>query len=476
MGISSLMSISCLVVIQTLVYGFVLWFGLFLLTRSTERKLHYTGIGLGMYALALAFDLLGALSLTSEQNDFFLRIHWGILLLPSVFWTGAAIQLFPEESNQKDTLKKIWQWVLPVGLILSSLYFWPNVLWSPPSQLPNLAGYLVFAGMSILPLIIGIWVIKTTLRGWQQTGKEIRRAVGLILTAALFFALGSGIVLLQFDWFPHTWVILALSFDLELLGFAVAYLDAFEQSESLWPDFIRSFAASALAALVFGGQVAFAMAISTGITLPMVILLLTTIGVAILTQVFADPIQICLDRLVFARFPRLHQERAELRAVAATLPRRSDAINLLALDEAEFSKLTRRALSHFGDLPKLASSPLTRLPIIETRLIARGAPINTLERASELKILLAESIERLKPSASNTHNTSDEWRFYNALYYPYIIGFRLYGRRPEYPIQSKEIQTILTWFRTTVPERTLYNWQNAAAALIAKDLREQNTH
>ena len=33
---------------------------------------------------------------------------------------------------------------------------------------------------------------------------------------------------------------------------------------------------------------------------------------------------------------------------------------------------------------------------------------------------------------------------------------------------------ILDWFRTQVPQRTLYNWQNAAAALVARDLRERS--
>ncbi|NDJ55255.1 MAG: hypothetical protein GYB68_19460, partial [Chloroflexi bacterium] len=32
---------------------------------------------------------------------------------------------------------------------------------------------------------------------------------------------------------------------------------------------------------------------------------------------------------------------------------------------------------------------------------------------------------------------------------------------------------VIEWFRAQVPERTLYNWQNAAAKLVAQDLREQ---
>jgi hypothetical protein len=294
------------------------------------------------------------------------------------------------------------------------------------------------------------------------------------LVASIFFALGSGFVLLNLDWIPHTWTILAIGLDLELLGFAIAYLDAFEQGETFLPDFIRSFATSALAAVLFGGQVAFAMAISTGVTQSMMELLLASITLAILTQVFSEPIQVGLDRFVFARLPRLRQERAELRSAANALPRNAMTREIDSLDEDVFLRITRRALSHFGDLPKLASSPLTHLPIIEKRLNARNAQPKTLERAAELKNLLAESIERLKPPSGETFGTSDEWRFYNALYYPYVVGLRPYSRRGNYQTLTPENKTILTWFQTTVPERTLYNWQNAAAALIANDLREKN--
>jgi len=147
----------------------------------------------------------------------------------------------------------IWQGVLLVGLILSSLYVWPpavlnrSIVWNLTRQTPNSLGYFIFIGMSALPLLTGGWLIQTTVRQWQRTRQEKRRAIGLILTATLFFALSSGIILLQVDWLPkmstshpHTWAILAISFDLELLGFAIAYLDAFEQGEALWPDFLRS--------------------------------------------------------------------------------------------------------------------------------------------------------------------------------------------------------------------------------------------
>ena len=55
------------------------------------------------------------------------------------------------------------------------------------------------------------------------------------------------------------------------------------------------------------------------------------------------------------------------------------------------------------------------------------------------------------------------------------MGLKPYSRRANYYDLDPESQAALEWFRSQVPERTLYNWQNAAAALVAQDLREQNS-
>jgi hypothetical protein len=103
----------------------------------------------------------------------------------------------------------------------------------------------------------------------------------------------------------------------------------------------------------------------------------------------------------------------------------------------------------------------------------RGAPNETLEPAIELKALLAESVARLKPRGQNGFGTSDEWRHYNALFFPYIVGLKPYSRRATHERLDPAAQQALDWFQALVPERTLYNWQTAAAKLVARDLREQ---
>jgi hypothetical protein len=303
---------------------------------------------------------------------------------------------------------------------------------------------------------------------------QTKRSLGVILVATLFFALGLGLLIIPLNWLPRSWVMLSISLDFVALGLAIAVLDAFDEGETLLPDMIRSLASAFFAVLLFGALVISAMVLGVGVTFAMIALLLATTATAIATQVFVDSIQTALDRLTFFRAPHLRQARADLRAAASALPRLDDALDLKSLDEAEFARLTRRAISQLGDLSRLAASPLTRLPLVTTRLAARGASGDTLDRAIELKAVLAESILRLKPRDKGGFGTSDEWRHYNALYFPYVAGLKPYSLRAEQNGLDPTAHEALAWLRASVPERTLHNWQNAAARLVAKDLRERS--
>jgi hypothetical protein len=297
--------------------------------------------------------------------------------------------------------------------------------------------------------------------------------LGLVLVATLFFGLGIGLLLVPFDLLPRWLLVLGIGLDLALLGFGIAATDALGLGEALLPDFWRSFVYSLFIVLLFAGQVVLAIMLSTGVNLAMVALLLATTMTSIGIQVYADPLQSGLDWLVFARIPRVREARAEARVVASAVPRTRELLDPSTLTEEQFVHLTRRALSQMGNLPRLAGSPLTRLPIVEQRLDDRDVEDTTLERAAELKALLTESIERLKPRGQEDFGTSDEWRHYNALYFPYVVGLKPYSRRADYVDLDEASQSALEWFQTQVPERTLYNWQNAAALLVARDVLEQ---
>ncbi|MCK6630151.1 MAG: hypothetical protein L6R45_33870 [Anaerolineae bacterium] len=321
-----------------------------------------------------------------------------------------------------------------------------------------------------LPFLAALFWLVALLYLWPGASQRMRT----LLCVAVCWLIG-GTVLFAFPpaWLPRGWVLAALTVDFILLGLAAAVADARDEGQALLPDLFRSFDYSLGYALLFGGLVTAAMVWGTGLTFPMLALLLAVLAAATITQTFADAVQSNLDRLAFAHLPHLRRARADLRAAAGALPRLGPPVDFATLDEAEFTRLTRRALSHLGDLPRLAASPLTYLPIIETRLAQRNAPDNTLERAAELKSLLVESIDRLKPRDQGEFGATEAWRYYNALYFPYVAGLKPYSRRAD-PLNGHNpvSHQALEWFQTQVPERTLHNWQNAAAKLVAQDLKE----
>jgi len=261
-------------------------------------------------------------------------------------------------------------------------------------------------------------------------------------------------------------IVLWISADLLMLGAIIAVWDAMDAGESLLPDMLRSFISSFLMIIIVVGQVLVIMPAMTQTTIMLILALITTV---IVVFAFEIPLQNGLDAIILSRFPRVRQGRQEARLAETIAIRRVE--NPALDDEAEFIRYTRRALSHYGDLSKLATSPLTNLTIIQHRLAGRGVPDDSLERAKELKNLLHECILRLKPNGAE-FGTSDEWRHYNALYFPYVAGLKPYRLRAMN--HDDEHAEVLAWFRSQVPERTLYNWQNVAATLIAKDLRERN--
>jgi hypothetical protein len=422
------------------------WLGLFLLARGSHPRLRLAASGLLFYAAALA---------THDPN-----VSLVLRLLPPILWVGAILYLDQRVTDKHPTLFMLWKRILlPVTLLLAG-FFLIN---------PSASSTSPFTWISLFIGLTPLFWILMLIQDFISLLRP-RQAAGVLFTATLFFALGEAFLVLPADWFPQQYVLPAIGIDLLFLGFCMAWFDAFDEGETFLPDMVRSFV---LTVMIFAGQVGFMIAIQTGLTEEMQALLTTTIFASVLMSVFGNGLQNKLDELAFARLPSVREARARLQTESAILSRKDAEIDLSALSEEQRSRLTRRALSHFGDLTRLASSPLTQLPVIESRLKIRNTPDTTLDRASELKSLLTESIMKLKPQSNKKFDTTDEWRFYNALFFPYVAGLRPYSKNQEKDLASHEKEAI-NWFQAFVPERTLHNWQNAGAKLIATDLWEKN--
>ncbi|MGB9306850.1 MAG: hypothetical protein WCB92_25195 [Mycobacterium sp.] len=439
------------------------WLGLYLLARDPRKPvLVLAAIGLGGFALVVALDAVRTVSVTHTQLLSQVEIY--LAAVPSVAWFAVLVEL----SRPCDSWRTRTRELLLVAGVAALTLFGAMLAGSVNGPLRT-GHWLMFAVISVSTL--GAMIVAV-LRPAQP-----RPVAGVVVVATLFFALANAILIIPLGLVPSWLALASTGFDVLALGVAVALWDAFDEGQALRADMLRSFAGCSLVAAPFGGQALVGLAVTRnepGAQTALTVLLFTSLAISIAVQVLADPLAGLLDRLAFAKSPTLRADRAALRNTGAALPLRSDD-PLIEVDDDTFARLTRRALGHYGDLTKLVASPLTALPMIDARLAARGAPDHPLERANELKAVLADGIGRLKPRDGGDFGTSEQWRYYNSLYFPYVVGVRAYAQNATAAGLDPTARQAWQWLVTEVPQRSLHNWQNAAARLIAADLRGRVT-
>lgn len=441
--------------LSALVFSLSWWLGLYLLARDPRKPvLVLAAIGLTSFATVVALDAIRTVSGSALLSS----VEVYLVTVPGIAWFAVLLEL----SRPRDTWRSRAAEVVAVGAVAVGAFIGAAMAGNVDGPV-RIGHWVMFAVISLSSLGA---MLRAVFGPWQP-----RPVVGYLVVATLFFALGNAIVVIPLGLVPSWLALASTGFDVILLGVAVAMWDAFDEGQALRADMLRSFVATGVVVALFGGQALIGLAV-TGPQTALTVLLFTSLAIAISVSVLADPLAGLLDRLAFSRSPGLRADRAALRRTGAALPLRSTN-PLDGLDEDTFVRLTRRALGHYGDLSKLVASPLTALPAIDECLAARGAPDQPLERANELKALLADRIARLKPRDGGEFGTTEEWRYYNSLYFPYVVGVRAYAQNATAAGLDPVARQAWQWFVTEVPQRSLHNWQNAAARLIAADLRGQ---
>jgi hypothetical protein len=439
--------------LSALVFSLSWWLGLYLLARDPRKPvLVLAAIGLTSFAAVVALDAVRVVSGLHALSS----IEIYLVAVPGIAWFAVLLEL----SRPYDTFRSRAGEVALIAVVAALAFFGATMAGNVDGPL-RMGHWVMFAVISLSSLGAMLWAVFGP---WQP-----RPVVGYIVVATLFFALGNAILVIPLGLVPSWLALASTGCDVVLLGVAVAMWDAFDEGQALRRDMLRSFVATGVVVVLFGGQALIGMAL-TGERTALTVLLFTSVAIAVSINVLADPLASVIDRLAFSRSPDLRADRAALRGAEAALPLRS-ANPLESVDNETFARLTRRALGHYGDLSKLVASPLTALPVIDERLAARGAPDQPLERANELKAVLADRIARLKPRDGGDFGTTEQWRHYNALYFPYVIGVRAYAQNATAAGLDPVARQAWQWFVTEVPQRSLHNWQNAAARLIAADLR-----
>jgi len=439
--------------LSAVVFTLSWWLGLYLLARDPRKPvLVLAAIGLTSFASVVALDAVRVVSGLHVLSS----IEIYLVAMPGIAWFAVLLEM----SRPSETWRSRAGEIVLIAVVATLAFVGAAMAGNVDGPM-RFGHWLMFAVISLSSLGAMLWAVFGP---WQP-----RPVVGYVVVATLFFALGNAILVIPLGLVPSWLALASTGCDVVLLGVAVAMWDAFDEGQALRGDMLRSFVATGVVVVLFGGQALIGLAV-TGQQTALTVLLFTSVGIAIAINVLADPLAGILDRLAFSRSPALRADRAALRRTEAALPLRSTN-PLDDVDEDTFARLTRRALGHYSDLSKLVASPLTALPIIDERLAVRGAPDQPLERANELKALLADRIARLKPRDGGEFGTTEQWRHYNSLYFPYVVGVRAYAQNATASGLDPVARQAWQWFVTEVPQRSLHNWQNAAARLIAADLR-----
>jgi hypothetical protein len=443
--------------LSAVVFALSWWLGLYLLARDPRKPvLALAAIGLCGFAAVVALDAVRVVAHTGLLS----HVEIYLVALPGVAWFAVLLEL----SRPCDSWRARTGELLLVGAVAALALVGAAMAGSVDGPLRN--GHLVMFA------VISTSTLGAMVAALARPAQPVPVA-GLVVVATLFFALGNAILIIPLGVLPSWLALASTGCDVLGLGVAVALWDAFDEGQALRADMLRSFWATGAVAVLFGGQILIGIAVTRQETVAqtaLTVLLFTSLAVAIAVQVLADPMAGMLDRLAFFRSPTLRADRATLRRTESALPLRSTH-PLADVDDETFARLTRRALGHYGDLSKLVASPLTTLPVINERLAARGAPDQPLERAIELKALLADRISQLKPRDGGDFGTTEQWRYYNSLYFPYVVGVRAYAQNATAAGLDPTARQAWQWLVTEVPQRSLHNWQTAAARLIAADLR-----
>lgn len=439
--------------LSALVFSLSWWLGLYLLARDPRKPvLVLAAVGLTSFATVVALDAVR----TQSGSTVLSSVEVYLVTVPGIAWFAVLLEL----SRPRDTWRSRATELVAVTAVAVGAFMGAAMAGNVDGPV-RLGHWVMFGVISLSSLGA---MLRAVFGSWQP-----RPVVPYIIVATLFFALGNAIIVIPLGLVPSWLALASTGFDVVLLGVAVAMWDAFDEGQALRADMLRSFVATGVVVVLFGGQALIGLSV-TGPQTALTVMLFTSLAIAISINVLADPLAGVLDRLAFFRSPGLRADRAALRSTGAALPLRK-AGPLDHIDDDTFVRLTRRALGHYGDLSKLVASPLTALPVIDERLAARGAPDQPLERANELKALLADRIARLKPRDGGEFGTTEEWRYYNSLYFPYVVGVRAYAQNATAAGLDPVARQAWQWFVTEVPQRSLHNWQNSAARVIAADLR-----
>ncbi len=512
-------TIDLLVLVPILGFGAFLWVGLFIITRATVQTPLTIVSFIGMLAQA-AYFFIRVLADTTEEGlqtgILISRFSWWANCIPVAIWFHMS-SLVARRGKSKAILTPAVTFFYTAGLFLSFIGTFSDLFLDYSGGGLD-KGKHVYVGvgsayeyyMLYLALVTGAALVNFGLTFYRlQTGKEatstaIKTQVGLLTIGAGLFMVGGVMLAIKFKFvinsFPDYVAYIFLLGGLGLFGYSIAQYGMLVGGKDTRRDFAYSFSSLLIMNLLYS-----VVLVLLGLNSP--ILGLAVVGLVTLNNALYDWGREILDRFFFSKDEQT--ARSEARNYATTLASQPVATHEIQAKESlpitvtennhtnhtselaiagkenekAFNDAVRKAITSLKNPPQLIQSPLLGLMLVGKRLKQQGLEDNRLNRAAILKSLFIELLERLRPAENITYGTTDAWRYYNVLYFPYIREVskkqayaearRLAEERRKNGIREPgEIEKVLEWL-SEVDEDTYYKWQRRASDTIASILREE---
>jgi hypothetical protein len=501
------------IVVATVSFSAYLWVALYLLSRTTlfSPLIIASFIGSLVQAAYFAHNVVVNIVTGVETGELINRLGWWTNTLPIAIWfhisllmkrLGKPSGIFP--------LPAILAYCCALTITLGG--FSTNFFIDYHAIFPDRPGHLYapvgsfYWAFIVYFGAVGISAMFNFLRLYQnmQKGREpstpaIRQKVLMLAWGALFFLAGGVYLALKVNFFwteaPDLPAFASLLIGLGLFAYAITHYDLLIEGRGINRDFTYSFSAILLVNIIYTGLIAL-----SGFTSPVMILLL--VGLVTTTHTLYDQGRNVLDKFFFNKEEQTARSEARdyaselaihpveipgpLPMEVAPVEKQNPVIEEETegtLGEKAFKNAVRRAITGLKNPTQLVKSPLLSLKIVEQRLKIDDQEDNRLNRSAALKSLLIELIERLRPNESTISGTTDAWRFYNVLYFPYVREVskkNAYSearrlaeeRRRNGQKEAGELEQALVWL-SDIDEDTFYKWQRRASDMLAEFLMEE---
>ena len=250
--------------LSAVVFTLSWWLGLYLLARDPRKPvLVLAAIGLTSFASVVALDAVRVASAAGGSNVLS-SVEVYLVTVPGIAWFAVLLEM----SRPSDTWRGRAGEIALVVCVAAVAFFGAAMAGNVDGPL-RIGHWVMFAAVSLSSLGA---MLRAVFGSWQP-----RPVVGYIVVATLFFALGNAILVIPLGLVPSWLALASTGFDVALLGVAVAMWDAFDEGQALRADMLRSFAATAVVALLFGGQLLIGLAVS-GQETALTVLLFTSLA------------------------------------------------------------------------------------------------------------------------------------------------------------------------------------------------------